>query len=61
MAHDNHTWQAAYVSLLMWLCVKGGQHICCLQDPKRVVEHYAAGEGEGEAAPKVFILLCYDV
>ena len=29
--------------------------LCFLQDPKRVVEHYAAGEGEGAAAPKVCV------
>ncbi len=28
------------------------------QEPKKVVEHYAAGEGEGEEAPKVSLPLC---
>lgn len=28
-----------------------------LQEPKKVVEHYAAGEGEGEEAPKVSLPL----
>jgi len=28
------------------------------QEPKKVVEHYAAGEGEGEEAPKVTLPLC---
>ena len=31
------------------------------QEPKKVVEHYAAGEGEGEEAPKVTLLLFLSV
>lgn len=39
--------------MILCICVTALTWLCVHQEVKQVVEHYAAGEGQGEEAPKV--------